>query len=327
MKRLTLLFLLLMLAGITNNLKGQTFFKDSTVYLGYNGGVVATNPGDPPYMISPTKEMVLFDSVTSEGEFYTVKKYYFDCRHIKDSFVYNLNVKNNKVYFKGLIKIIKESGKIDSIFVEDFLVYDFNLDIGDTFCNNFSINGYYIFPPMIMIGKKTEKLNDGKFYETFIYKFRNQAINEDTDTLYITKGLGSNRGLLFFLFNFEDAQFKSLISICNSGENIYYKPFERYEDPLNNSYCNKDSICKLFKAISIPESKHTLLNIYPNPATQTIYISGFENSKYFIYNQLGDIVLEGILSDKINIESLAEGVYILKLVDETGVYSGKFLKH
>ncbi len=59
------------------------------------------------------------------------------------------------------------------------------------------------------------------------------------------------------------------------------------------------------------------LNIYPNPATNEIFIDNFsdlKNFEYSILNQAGQTLSKGkILSNKIDISNLANGVYYLKI--------------
>ncbi|NQY29445.1 MAG: T9SS type A sorting domain-containing protein [Flavobacteriaceae bacterium] len=68
------------------------------------------------------------------------------------------------------------------------------------------------------------------------------------------------------------------------------------------------------------------IKIYPNPTTDFIIISGLNKKvAYTIYNILGEIILEGTVTnnDKISSQALVSGVYFLKL--NTG-NSVKFIK-
>lgn len=55
--------------------------------------------------------------------------------------------------------------------------------------------------------------------------------------------------------------------------------------------------------------------VYPNPANNFIHVQGIENqAQYSIYNTLGQVVLNGKLEeDKLNIQGLAKGLYILSI--------------
>lgn len=71
---------------------------------------------------------------------------------------------------------------------------------------------------------------------------------------------------------------------------------------------------------------NTQLNLYPNPSNEYINISGLrENENYTIWNTIGTEVKNGNISnqEKINIQTLTNGVYFLKF--ENG-YNIKFIK-
>ncbi|MEG2336103.1 T9SS type A sorting domain-containing protein, partial [Chryseobacterium sp.] len=68
------------------------------------------------------------------------------------------------------------------------------------------------------------------------------------------------------------------------------------------------------------------LNLYPNPSTNFIRISGLKNlENYSIFNILGAEISKGTISDKksIEIQNLKNGVYILKFADGNTL---KFIK-
>lgn len=55
------------------------------------------------------------------------------------------------------------------------------------------------------------------------------------------------------------------------------------------------------------------INIYPNPATESVRLQGVDNADYAIYNIVGSIVAKGITNgEPISVSGLANGVYILK---------------
>lgn len=58
----------------------------------------------------------------------------------------------------------------------------------------------------------------------------------------------------------------------------------------------------------------TEISLYPNPATDFIYLkNNSENKKYFLFDRHGVMVQEGIVLDKINISQLHGQMYFLKL--------------
>jgi hypothetical protein len=59
--------------------------------------------------------------------------------------------------------------------------------------------------------------------------------------------------------------------------------------------------------------------VYPNPANDWLYIDNVTDSetRYEIYNILGEVVMTGILSDhQLNIQQLASGIYTLRLTND-----------
>lgn len=64
----------------------------------------------------------------------------------------------------------------------------------------------------------------------------------------------------------------------------------------------------------INDLKESQLQLYPNPATDYIQLSGAVNTKYAIYDVLGKVITEGITSgEAISVSGLANGIYIFKI--------------
>ena len=59
------------------------------------------------------------------------------------------------------------------------------------------------------------------------------------------------------------------------------------------------------------------MKIYPNPAQNSFTIEAEGEIQYSVYNALGQVVLAGKFTDKVQIdaESLRQGVYFLQLKD------------
>ncbi len=69
------------------------------------------------------------------------------------------------------------------------------------------------------------------------------------------------------------------------------------------------------------------VSTYPNPATETIKINNIENASFEIIDMLGSKVKAGILNNnEINVESLTNGTYMIRLSDNTNTYQGRFIK-
>ncbi|UZO80502.1 T9SS type A sorting domain-containing protein [Aquimarina sp. ERC-38] len=76
---------------------------------------------------------------------------------------------------------------------------------------------------------------------------------------------------------------------------------------------------------SLKSAEETTLSVYPNPASDVLFISGQEeivNANYRIYTISGQLILSTQASDRINVSNLSAGMYFLKT--STGIV--KFLK-
>lgn len=82
-------------------------------------------------------------------------------------------------------------------------------------------------------------------------------------------------------------------------------------------------------ALSVSETRHLEnINIYPNPATDFIYVKNYKEAEsYMIFDVLGRIVLQANLhQEKIDIESLEKGNYILQLKTKNNIKTFKIIK-
>lgn len=69
---------------------------------------------------------------------------------------------------------------------------------------------------------------------------------------------------------------------------------------------------------SLDEPTKNHLTIWPNPATETVHIEGSEAAEVQVYNTLGQMVKTVQGSNEINVSSLVEGVYLLRVTDAEG---------
>jgi len=84
----------------------------------------------------------------------------------------------------------------------------------------------------------------------------------------------------------------------------------RQSRPSNKSL----SIEQIFK-----EDNVSHLNLFPNPAENTLYLTGNNiiGKKYSIENIQGKVIKNGIISSQIDISTLQSGVYLLNLIDNS----------
>ncbi len=69
------------------------------------------------------------------------------------------------------------------------------------------------------------------------------------------------------------------------------------------------------------------INVFPNPSSNYISVnSEFENKNFYLYNLLGDKMLEGKVENTINISTLPAGLYIIVVDSGSKMYRSKFYK-
>jgi hypothetical protein len=103
-----------------------------------------------------------------------------------------------------------------------------------------------------------------------------------------------------------------------NGKEVDLANPHRFEAGFTNDYTN----------IGIPETENNSLLIFPNPAFQTLHIEGIANSfKAEVYDLSGKFLLtKQINTNQIDINSLAKGLYFIKLSTEEGSVVRKFVK-
>ncbi len=116
-----------------------------------------------------------------------------------------------------------------------------------------------------------------------------------------------------------------------------YKITEWRKD-IDNNYQNVggsqiDFLMDITNTIGINElqSKNSSLTIYPNPVSNTLYISSeqneFKNSEIEITNTLGQTVLKIEFKNEVDVSKLIKGIYILKISEPNKqFYYSKFVK-
>ena len=69
---------------------------------------------------------------------------------------------------------------------------------------------------------------------------------------------------------------------------------------------------------SIDDSTENHLAVWPNPATETVYIEGSEVAEMQVYNALGQMVKTVRGTNEIDLSGLVNGVYLLRVTDADG---------
>ena len=69
------------------------------------------------------------------------------------------------------------------------------------------------------------------------------------------------------------------------------------------------------------------IGVYPNPARDRVVVEGMEAVEVKVYNTSGQMVKCVRETNEIDVEGLAEGVYLVRIMDSDGkVYTNKITK-
>jgi len=299
------------------SIKAQTFFLDSAVYY-----VHKSEPSQIPCLVfnSYFKELLLFDSIGQLGEYYTVERTPGK-NNFSDSLTYKLRVYQDRVYFTGTLTTINE----DTFEIEDLMIYDFNLNVGDTFVVDEYTSGLKYKLVLDSIGQKV--FDDGISRETYYWKtisgyseFSGYALH------FIAKGIGSNKGLVCFPLTERLVYSQNVISVCFNNELVYKIPDTYY---LMEDYCNEDSIQSIiekFRSVSVARVNKQTLKIYPNPVESDLFIDGIKYEEYEIRDQLGKTVMKGFFENNIDVRVPKTGIYQLLIKSNDINYTLKIIK-
>jgi hypothetical protein len=221
-------------------------------------------------------------------------------------------------YYAGGIRNNTDEKKVyyfDSNGLEELLLYDFTLDVGDTVPMSF-INDSY---PYLYVESIDSVLIGDHFRKSYIYA-------QDTyPPITVIEGIGAETGLLEPLEIFE------LISMLR----CYHQDHSLLWINPNVDSCNLETDTCL--TISIPEriSDNRLLLIYPNPASDIIYLYlspeiliPSTDIRIEIYNSFGEKVGESQVPSgqdvySFDVSCLSNGLYVTVIKENQRVISIK----
>lgn len=216
------------------------------------------------------------------------------------------------IYIRESNKVIYYYDQLNSI---DHILYDFNLNVGDTFSYGNELNDILIVHNIdsIQIGEKFHKrysvmppLGIGNIYEYI--------------DLYFVEGIGSNQGL-FYPFNF----------FYLSGGFIHFDCFMRNDTTFSidgsGDFDLSGDICNY--TFTIDEEINDI-NVFYDRDNKYINIDlsdGNEQGNYELINSLGQVIRKGQLSGEIYVQNISQGLYIFKYYSSNkSIYSYKFIK-
>ena len=84
---------------------------------------------------------------------------------------------------------------------------------------------------------------------------------------------------------------------------------------------------KIYDGIEEDYNNNSIVNVYPNPTRDRVVIEGMEAVEVKVYNTSGQMVKCVRGTNEIDVEGLAEGIYLLRIMDSDGkIYTNKIMK-
>ncbi len=178
------------------------------------------------------------------------------------------------------------------------LLYDFNLNVGDT------LNSYIVPVPIIVLSVDSILINSD-------YRKR-WTYNTDIATFYIIEGIGSSCGLL-------EASFFEL------GSNL--DCFSQNDQTLYPAY-DATSGCVFITSILENKEMENELFILPNPSDGKFQVkwNGIKANTLEITDILGNIIVEFRIKNSVmdlDLTSQPKGIYLIKITDSSGNFAIK----
>lgn len=125
------------------------------------------------------------------------------------------------------------------------------------------------------------------------FEIQRSSDSKGWEVIGFVEGQGNSRGEVNYSF------------VDNTPNPINYYRLNQIDFDGNNTYSN---------TLQINVSKAIGNSIYPNPTSDILYIKGIDSKVEFeIYNKLGKLVAKGLTTNKLNVSSLKNGVYFIKL--------------
>ena len=157
----------------------------------------------------------------------------------------------------------------------------------------------------------------GNFYDTspFIEEGRGHWKLTEEITFEHENGTVSTNDLLDALnFKVQLLDDEVLLEWCDTGMG-----FDNRQLPV---FCDFDVTQTSDNATSLDQ-----VEVYPNPARETVTIEGIEAAEVQVYNALGQLVKSVRWANEVDFGELVEGVYLVRITDKEGnAYSERIVK-
>lgn len=119
------------------------------------------------------------------------------------------------------------------------------------------------------------------------------------------------------------------VSATPVAMNFAFRYFVENGGPLgdNSNYIGIDTFSLVRPALAVSDAGKAKVALYPNPATDYLNVSSTSKiSKVEVYDISGKKVNAELVDNKVNVQNLAKGSYVIKITDNSGTTSQKFIK-
>jgi hypothetical protein len=259
------------------------------------------------------------------GGFSSATYYPVKLESLKDTLIQGLSCRKLNLGISNVTLVYSDSDKVylfdnyQQLFVK---IYDFSLQTGDTLTYHLSFNGNYIDTSAYIIDSTSVISINGKIkklqFTHFLYSF-----NAHHGTYYIGGKIIADIGSCSFLLpQYSQADPLIMGLRCYSDSSF--------------GYYNTGIVAKCDSVVTnVPEESNSqfAITVFPNPATNEIFfnITGLKNYYLFIYNTMGECILQKDLNNdvsRLDIADFKKGIYFYKLSDKFGkLFFGKFVKY
>ena len=279
------------------------------------------------------------DTITIDGQKYHILRddggYAGTCPYsVYDEYYVRESESRDKLYFRFYVS----SHLADSI-TSEMLVMDLSLNVGDTLdTKSWDKCPYLGDRPTPKITVDSIFYLDGrKIMRTTCIAYHNHPYySVISDTLFFIEGVGPSMGIGFplhakgALYCAEGILWESGISIrCHFADSILDFHYTNYYSMDMDWW---GDVCYFYEpGGNITGTDSQSVNIYPNPAQNTITINGTipPQSSYRIVSSDGKTVRSGTLSDSsnsINVSNLKKGLYLISIESSHNKTIKKFVK-
>lgn len=262
---------------------------------------------------------------------FTVKneKFYYSGDTTINNLVYS-KMRNYKADSKADIAagLIRYDSADNKVYVYnptgDLTLYDYNLDLGDTF---YSANAYYYTGIYYAVIAKDSTLVNNTYHKKWQLQVTDTAfVDVYGETFVVVEGLGCMNAPLDPLLGDRPLVFYNELNrwiTCFKNNGSYPSPY---------SSCS-DSLVKVLLNVEVPVSKQNTLVVYPQPAFTHANIEFAETintGTLYLYNLVGQTIHTETIYKKSEVKVGAPtlpGLYYYRITDNTTsrIWQGKLL--